>query len=160
MRSKIMPFSSYLFHYFRSQIQKKINEIKLNNEKETELEVLPSEQKEKYEIILPKLMEYKFNDLEKVSIVDLKILTKHIFTNDLPYQIAYLDYLGFISAINENYTKSKEDTFKLLAKILNAPQRQIKGNVNVLNPVSKEDKKRYTSHLHTEKVKEHYLNIK
>jgi len=40
MRNKIMPFSSYLFHYFRSQMQKKINEIKLNNEKDTEPKVV------------------------------------------------------------------------------------------------------------------------
>jgi hypothetical protein len=40
MRNKIMPFSSSLFHYFRSQMDKKINEIKLNNEKQTESKVL------------------------------------------------------------------------------------------------------------------------
>jgi len=116
--------------------------------------------KEKYEIILLKLIKYKFDELQMVSDVDLKILVKHIFENKQPYQIAYLNFLGFIDNINDKYCNSKSEGYKLLAKILDTNERAIKGHINVLNPISKEDRKKYTSHLHKDNVQKHYQSLK
>lgn len=115
--------------------------------------------KETYQIILPKLNEYKFDELEMVSEVDLKNLVKHIFENKLPYQIAYLDYLGFIKNFDK-YCSTKSEAHKILAKILGTNERAIRGHMNVLNPNSEEDKTKYTSHLHKDNVEKHYLTLK
>lgn len=115
-------------------------------------------QQEKYEIILSKLNEYKFNELEKVGNLDLKIV-KHICTQSIPYKVAYLDYLGFIKHL-ESYTNKGVEIHKLLAEILDTTNRSIKGNINVLNPRSKENKTRYTAHKHNKNIKEHYQLLK
>jgi hypothetical protein len=68
---------------------------------------------------------------------------KLLSENDLPYQIAFLDYLGVIKYIDLNYCKSKKQLYRTLATILNCPERAVRGNINVLNVNSKEDKNLY-----------------
>ncbi len=115
-------------------------------------------QQEKHEIILSKLNDYKFNELEKVGKLDLKIV-KHICTESIPYKVAYLDYLGFIKHLG-SYTTTKVEIHKILSEILDTTQRSIKGNINVLNPISKEDKTRYTAHEHNKNIEKHYQLLK
>lgn len=116
--------------------------------------------KQKHEIVLNKLNEYKFNELETVKNLDLDNLSKHIFCKDLPYQIAYLDFLGFIIELKKSYCTTNVNLHKRLAKILDTNERAIRGNINVLKSYSKEDENKYTSHLHRESVKEHYGTLK
>ena len=92
------------------------------------------------------------NTDKQYKIIDL------IFQNELPYCIALLDYLGFLSHL-KILLKNKTLIYKELAKILLTDERSVKGNMNVLNSYSEENRERYTAHLHKEKVKEDYNNI-
>ena len=152
---------NYFLHILNKQHLKDLLQAEITNEKKEPNYMDKAKfKKEKHEIVLPKLSEYKFEELEKNYLLDTKSLAKHIFSKKLPYQVAYLDYLGFIENINKNYSKSKTEANKLLSKILDTTERQIRGNVNVLNPNSKEDKTKYTSHLHKDNVEKHYLSLK
>lgn len=113
----------------------------------------------KYENILNHLNEYGFSSLEKLKGTDVYELTQHIFKEKLPYQIAYLNFLGFIKKLDD-YTKTIEELFEKLAKIIYQNKRAVKGNVNVLRNKKSTDRKRYTAYLHVKKVEEHYKKLK
>jgi ribosomal protein S8 len=83
-----------------------------------------------------------------------------LVSHDLPYKLAMLDFVGFIKYVEKEYGSTKVDLYKNLADILLSTTRAIKGNINVLNPVSKEDKRRFTSHQYIETVKADYQKIK
>lgn len=142
--------NTYKTKYFINQELKK--EIKKQNNNESI--------KSKQEKILPKLNQYKFNELEKVKHLDINNLTLHIFDKSLPYQIAYLYHLGFIDSVFENYCKTQVDMQKVLSKILDTDIRSIRGNINGLRNKNSNDRKRYTAHLHTDKVIKHYQLLK
>ena len=94
-----------------------------------------------------------FSDTQKERLISL------IYTQELPYIIALFDYVEFIKHLQKTHFTSKEKMFSELAKILNTTNRMVKGNINVLNAGSKEDRNRYTSHNHTEIIKEDLLKI-
>jgi len=105
------------------------------------------------------LSKYGFFRLEKVKFLSgdgqvnlIELLSK----NKVPYRIAMLDYLGFISHIETEYSQNKNETYAELAKIINASKRSIKGNILVLIKHSKENRKRYTAHNRIEKVMADY----
>ncbi|MDO5981566.1 hypothetical protein [Flavivirga spongiicola] len=136
-------------HFINQELKKRIkDEINIENIKS------------KQEKILPKLIQYKFNELEKVKHLNIKNLSTHIVNSNLPYQIAYLYYLGFIDSVLKNYCKSQSEMQKLIAKILDSNARSIRGNINGLKNEKSKDKKRYTAYLHTNKVIEHYQSLK
>ncbi len=130
--------------------------IKPNQSKEIEF----SNKKTKVEKLVENFKPYDFNKLETVIIKnDLEILQK-IATSKLPFQIAYLDFLGFITHLNSNFCQSNKELHKLLAQILNVQERAVRGNINVLRNEKSTDRNRYTSYQHTENVKKHYDSIK
>lgn len=75
-----------------------------------------------------------------------------LMENDAPFQIAFLNEAGFIKSVEKVQSKTKASLHKIIAAALNCPERTVKGNLNVLNPVSKENRKRYTAHLHLSDV--------
>lgn len=130
------------------------------------LEVIPNKivvpKPTKSEILKPKLLEYNFNELKKVTVLNNESRTdliKKLAEKGLPYQIAMLDYLGFLEYLHSNYFKTKYKLRAELVKILDATDRSIKGNISVLDDYSKENKKLYTSHLHKEKVIKDYEQL-
>lgn len=127
---------------------------------QSNIELLPS----KADRINEAITEYGFFELDKIkqlSAEGRKEIITLIAKHKVPYQIAMLDFLGFISSIELNYFKTKGERDNSLNKMLlhNNP-RHIKGNILVLDEYSKEDRTRYTAHKHKEIVQEHYHKLK
>ena len=100
------------------------------------------------------LNHYKFKDFlerTKISVEDLEVLMdKHSGGEFVPYMIALLHKLGFIEYFLKNHSRNKTDAFNKLAKVFNASERRIRGNINILiNANCKEDPTDYTSHTYT-----------
>lgn len=114
----------------------------------------------KAQILENKLNQYNFDSLEKVTGNNKTDLINKISNNSLPFQIAYIDYLGFISYLNDNHCNSNVALHKLIAEILNTTERAVRGNINGIRNIKSVDRKRYTAYKHQEKVKEHYLTLK
>lgn len=110
-----------------------------------------------------KLSEYNFYQLEKIKCLSetthLRLL-KLISENKLPYRIAMFNELGFFDFLLKEHCKTKDKLFDVLAKILDESSRSVKGNYYVLEEHSKENRSRYTSHKHKEKVREDYESLK
>lgn len=78
--------------------------------------------------------------------------------NDLPYKIALLKEIGFFDLPllkNLNATKQRE----VVKQLIGGSDRQIKGNINVLNRDSLEDRLRYTSFAYEDEVKKFVSNL-
>lgn len=78
----------------------------------------------------------------------------------LPYKIAMFDFIGFLSHVEKHHVKTKNELHQKVAKMIGSTGRAVKGNINVLNENSKEDRSKYTAHLHKDKVKTDYQNLK
>jgi hypothetical protein len=76
-----------------------------------------------------------------------------------PYKIALLKELGFFE-LDKIKKLSKENSFKIIQKLIGGTPRTIKGNINVLNEDSKEDRNKYTSNNHFEEVKKYLDKLK
>lgn len=74
----------------------------------------------------------------------------------LPYKIALLHELGFFK-LDSIKKHTKENQYKIISTLTGGTHRTIKGNVNVLDPNSNEDRIKYTSNNYTDEVK-NYLN--
>lgn len=80
--------------------------------------------------------------------------------NELPYQVAMLDFLGFFDYYEKEYGYSRSIIYKKIAEILLVTPRSIRGNYLVLQDYSKEDRKRYTSYKYCEQVNKDYQLLK
>jgi hypothetical protein len=77
----------------------------------------------------------------------------------LPYKIALLQELGFFE-LDKIKKLTKENKFKVIQKLTGGTHRTIKGNVNVLNYDSNEDRAKYTSNNYTDEVKNYLDKLK
>lgn len=77
----------------------------------------------------------------------------------LPYKIALLNELGFfkLDAIKK---LTKENQYKIISALTGGTHRTIKGNVNVLDPNSNDDRTKYTSNNYTDEVKNYLDKLK
>jgi hypothetical protein len=111
------------------------------------------------------LNQYGFFQLPKVSLLNdtnKERLINKITTNELPYAVAMFDYLGFFEHLEEQHFTAKYRMYKEVSKWFNSDKegRAIKANISTLLKRSREDKKRYTAHLHKETVRKDYQNLK
>ncbi len=136
---------------FIAEIAPFINKIEQNSTSKHE-----STKTQKLEIQFNK---YNFDNLEKVNNHNKTHLINKIANNSLPFQIAYLDYLGFINYLYDNYCDSFVALHKLIAEILNTTERAVRGNINGIKNEKSVDRKRYTAYQHIEKVKQHYTTL-
>jgi len=127
-----------------------------------ELKALPPQEKntkfdEKSNVILTNLEQYNFSDyLKKSGLKEdniFQLIRSHSGNELMPYTIALLSEIKFLDYFFKEFTESKIDGFKQLSKVFNKTPRRIKGNVNILNPQSKEDPVQYTSFNYTNIVK-------
>jgi hypothetical protein len=110
-----------------------------------------------------KLKIHKFYDLKMVKGLPdgaAEKLVELISTHDLPYQIAMLDYLGFINFFEKEYCVTKNILYKDLGVILGYHERTVQGNFNSLYKTTEDSKKRYTAHRYKETVKKDYQTLK
>lgn len=80
-------------------------------------------------------------------------LISEIVKQGTPFAIALFQKLEYFSYLETEHFASKKQTNKNLAKWLDVTERTISGNRNVLNPMTTENKTRYTSHDYKENVK-------
>jgi hypothetical protein len=110
------------------------------------------------------LKEYGFFELSQVKFLNnekQKQLIQSISLKSIPYKIAMLDFIGFMQLLKDQYSTSQYKIVKILSQILNEGknERLIKGNIAILSPKSREDKKRFTAHLHKEQVEMDYKSL-
>ena len=119
--------------------------------------------KTKFEILDVKLEECGFKNLEKVKCFSREVqnkLIKLLSNNQLPYQIAMLDYLGFLDFVYGENGQIKTALNKEIARILDSEERGVKGNISVLSEHSNENRSRYTAFNYKEIVKKDYDKLK
>lgn len=110
------------------------------------------------------LIKYNFNHFlehaKKFTAEQIARIYVYILDKEIPVKIALLKEVGYLDYFKKEYCQgnaTKRD--KLMGSILMATPRRIKGNINVLNIKTKEDKDQYTSHKYTEDVKEVIKNL-
>lgn len=104
-----------------------------------------------------------FNDLRSVKPLSEPAREKLItllHENELPYQVAMLDYLGYFNYLATEYGLSKNKCYKKVGELLGVAARSVKGNNLVLKDYSREDRQRYTSHKYKDQVKNDYMMLK
>lgn len=109
-----------------------------------------------------KLSEYGFFELENISTLSVRQqdeLILMLINNIIPYQIAMLHFLGFISSVMQNWSKTRTQLFRIIAKILSRPERSVAGNIRSLDPKSG-DKVNYTAYQKLDVVKIDYERLK
>lgn len=109
------------------------------------------------------LSEHGFFELTKVkqlSEQNKQSLVELISTNDLPYSIAMLDYLAFLKHLKAEHFKSDKKLFKAISEWFGTSERAVKGNIYVLNEISKENRTRYTADQQKQTVQKNYEALK
>lgn len=185
-----LPIYKVNRHYFYTlvfnEIQKvcftfKIPFLKICRELWFPLNVINTEISDDYErfllgkrrpdAIIPSAFEKLRSDLLLKGFYDLKSvkalsdparekLIAQLHDNELPYQVAMLDYLGYFDFLVTEYGLSKNESYKRVGEFLGVAARSVKGNNLVLKDYSKEDKQRYTSHRYKDQVKNDYMMLK
>ncbi len=127
--------------------------------------VEPDQVQKNHTVFVEALVTYGFYNLPKVKQLpkaNIPQLVELMMANELPYKLAMLDFLGFIDHLKDNHFTSAYKVHKELAKWFNSTKdgRTIKGNLNTLLKGTKENKSRYTAHLHKEQVKKDYSKLK
>jgi hypothetical protein len=114
-------------------------------------------------ILKKSLKDYGFFDLPLVKALEPEKLTKLIYelhSNEIPFCIAMLDYLGFLKNLRKVNFNTKKEMYDYLAIIFYTAVRTIKGNVAVLDDFSKENRARYTAHNFKQQVITDYQRLK
>jgi len=88
------------------------------------------------------------------------LLINHLYENKLPYVIAMFKHIGFLDYLSIEY-KTKKEIHSIIASWVGlSNSRGVKGNIDVLNPRSEDNRTRYTSYKYLEEVKEFYDTLK
>jgi len=165
----LFPYEFFCCYQFKNFLIKKINtpvkdndEIKVPDRVENNLVIKPERLSMKIDrhVIEDQLRKLNFLDLKLVKDLEvekIKELIKILIQNKLPYQIAMLDFLGFLKYLEESHFRTKLELHKALALIFKSHERAVRGNINNLVSIKE---KRYTSHIHMEIVKRDYLLLK
>ena len=106
-----------------------------------------------------RLREYHFFELSKVKQLSNSgqdKLIESINTNEVPYNIAMFNYLGFLDFILKQFSETINDRNNIFAEILHTTTRNIKGNINILNANSKENKERFKAYNYIEITQKDY----
>jgi hypothetical protein len=123
----------------------------------------PESIKTKGQNLEARLIEYGFFELasvQELTEASRKKLLELLCNTEAPYRIAMFDFLGFLKHLDKQHFPIKAKLHKELGKWFEMHHRAIKGNINILNPSSTEDKKKYTSYLHKETVQKDYQKLK
>ena len=131
------------------------NETISNQEEAPDVEVIAKSVE-----LRKQLRNHGFFELPKVSSLDKEMsekLMQLFVSNKAPYNLAMLDYLGFVTHLIKEFKKKN----KVLSDILGCDERAVRGNLSVLNNAkTTEDKERYTSYKYKKKVQIDYEKLK
>jgi hypothetical protein len=76
----------------------------------------------------------------------------------MPYSIALLVEIGFVDHLYKEIYRTKKELNEKMGKIFDVSDRRIRGNINILNPGSKDDRAQYTSHTYIATIKKELEN--
>lgn len=144
-------FTASIIWEYKTEIQKYL------------IKVSPQQAETKTDKLKIELGKYGFFELSKVkqlSEPNKQRLTELISTNDLPYSIAMFDYLGFLKYLKAEHFTTDYKLFKAVANWFEVAERAVKGNIYVLNEVSKENRTRYTADQQKQTVQKNYEALK
>ena len=162
---------SILLNYTKGELRY-VKTIKtwLNNEKVYFKELLYASTREavereptKSELLKQALINKGFSSLPKVqdlSQINQDLLIEKLASNGLPYQISMLVYLGFVDYLVNQNKLSGYALHRALGKMLSKNERDVRGNLNVLNSFSNENRNKFTAHQHKERVEKDYNLLK
>lgn len=145
------------------EVTKYRNAVKDYIEKIRIIEIIPQQDKTKTDKLKAELSKHGFFELPKVnqlSELNRQSLIELISTNNLPYSIAMFDYLDFIKHLKAEYLPINDKLFIEISKWFSVNDRAVKGNINVLNKISKEDRTRYTADKQKQTVQKDYEKLK
>ncbi len=109
------------------------------------------------------IVRYGFLDLPDVVRLSDKgqlRLIELIANNSVPYAIAMFELVNFINHLQRHHFTTKINLYKTIANWFGVNEREIKGNILVLNEKSKEDLTRYVSCDERDKVKKDFKELK
>lgn len=116
------------------------------------------------QIFINEVKPYGFLELPKVLDIQENnrvLFVTHIMGQPVPYIVAMMNLLGYPKYLKAEYNFTVEKICKHLGKALNGVSaRQIKGNLNILKPSSREDPNRYTSQQYITDVERDYQKFK
>jgi hypothetical protein len=115
---------------------------------------------DKLKTVLGKYGFFELPIVKQLSEPNQQRLIELISTNDLPYSIAMLEYSGLLKHLKLEHFKTDNKLFIEVAKWFDVTDRAVKGNIYVLNPISKENRARYTAHLQKETAQKDYEGLK
>jgi hypothetical protein len=143
---------------WHTTLKKNLKSLENFKLKLTEHNLPPTPIEENTQKIINALEQYKFSEhLKKGNFEPIKIyqlLNKHSGKGIVPYSIALMHETGFLKYFFDQYTKNKNEGFKLLQKVFDhKSDRKIKGNINILNPKSSENPNEFTSASHIETIR-------
>ncbi len=96
----------------------------------------------------------RLSDKGQLKLIEL------IANNGAPYAIAMFELVDFINHIQRHYFTTKSNLYKTIANWFGVNEREIKGNILVLNEKSKEDPTRYISCEQRDRVKKDFKELK
>ena len=123
----------------------------------------PQQPETKTDKLNTELNKYGFFELSKVkqlSEPNKQSLVELISTNNLPYRIAMIEYLGFLKHLKAVHFTTDYKLFKAVASCFEATFRAVKGNIYVLDEFSKENRIRYTADQQKQIVQKNYEALK
>lgn len=127
-------------------------------------QALPTQQIEtktnKLKVELGKYGFFELPMVKQLSEPSKQDLVELISTNDLPYIIAMVEYLGFLKHLKAEHFSTDNKLFKAVAKCLEGAERAVRGNIYVLSEISRENRTRYTAHQQKQKVQKDYEALK
>jgi len=115
------------------------------------------------QVLETKLSQTGFFELPRIIILNdpsREMLISTLAANTIPYNMAFLHFAGYIKHLSTEHFKVKTQIHKYLADIYSTTPRTIKGNLNVLEPHSGEDRVRYTAYLFMSNVEHDYQLLK
>lgn len=138
--------------------------VKEANAREIDLDAEIERMPTNAQIFINEVKPYGFLELPKVLDIqenNRALFVTHIMGQPVPYIVAMMNLLGYPKHLKAEYNFTVEKVCKHLGKALNGvSSRQIKGNLNILKPLSKEDPNRYTSQQYIADVERDYQNYK
>lgn len=104
---------------------------------------------------------FELDKVKNLSEGNKKKLIVFLSEKQLPYQIAMLNFLGFIDSLKRDYSESIGKTLEIISRILKKNLRAVKGNYYVLNPMSQQRiGGRYTAHEYNTLIRKDYESLK
>lgn len=147
----LFPYEFFFCYGFKKMLNGKIREIEDSPEVQARNKQIETTGRLRTE--LATLGFFELEAVRKLWPKQQQDLIKMSAEGGIPFAIALLQELGLPGHIYSGI-RAKSEMHKKLASALRSDERTVKGNLNALNPLSKEDRSRYTAPRYVNEVRE------